>query len=110
MPPEERLAALRFLLRVQERDLARTRAWIRAEEQRAAEHARRRPPPPPPDWAVEYGPSGRTQPLAVHTGECWRSDFRMRPLTREQALEAITRRGLEACIMCRPDAQLGVLD
>ncbi|WP_330173021.1 DUF6233 domain-containing protein [Streptomyces sp. NBC_01498] len=72
--------------------------------------AGRRVRPSSPDWAIEYGPSGRTQPLAVHTAECWQTNFRMRPLSREQALEAITQLGVEPCIMCRPERVLGILD
>jgi hypothetical protein len=51
-----RLALLRFLERVQERDLSRTRKWIADEERREAERrvgeGRR---PPAPEWLIERG-------------------------------------------------------
>lgn len=33
-----------------------------------------------------------------------------RPLTREQAVEALTAQGVRPCPLCRPDTALGVLD
>ncbi|MFD6988584.1 DUF6233 domain-containing protein [Streptomyces sp. NPDC059943] len=105
--PEERLDALHFLRRVQEADLARTDRWIQDAEQRAAEHARRRPPPPTPDWALERGE--HALPKLVHTGECW-SEFFMQAITREQAIEALTRGGVPPCARCKPDKELGVLE
>ncbi|MEV7413111.1 hypothetical protein AB0O04_35370 [Streptomyces althioticus] len=50
-----RLAMLRFLERVQERDLARTRQWIAEEERREAERQRgmeARQPPLTGCWSV----------------------------------------------------------
>ncbi|TXL91611.1 DUF6233 domain-containing protein [Streptomyces sp. IB2014 016-6] len=105
--PEERLAALHFLRRVQQRDLARTDQWIATEEQRAAEHARRRPPPPPPDWALERGK--RAKPKAIHTSQCW-NPFFMQAITRDQAIEALTRGAVPPCARCEPDKELGVLE
>ncbi|WP_079127782.1 DUF6233 domain-containing protein [Streptomyces niveus] len=109
---EERLAALHFLRRVQATDLARTDRWIATEEQRAAEHARRRPPPPPPDWCVQYGMGGRAvRPAMVHTAECWiPGAASMDAVSREQAIEALTRGGVPPCVLCRPERELGVLD
>ncbi|MEU0900155.1 hypothetical protein [Streptomyces massasporeus] len=61
-----RLALLRFLERVQERDPFRTRRWIVDEERREAERcvgeARR---PPAPEWLIERG-LDRTNIVAVH--------------------------------------------
>ncbi|MFC9602527.1 DUF6233 domain-containing protein [Streptomyces niveus] len=105
--PEGRLASLHFLRHVQERDLARTDRWIAIWEQRAAQHARRRPPAPPPDWALERGQ--RAKPKAIHTSQCWNSFF-MQGITREQAIEALTRGGVPPCARCEPDKELGVLD
>ncbi|MFF0009828.1 hypothetical protein ACFYQT_41330 [Streptomyces tibetensis] len=51
-----RLTLLRFLERVQERDLVRTRRWIADEERREAERRvgeERRPPAP--EWLIERG-------------------------------------------------------
>ncbi|MEV8353172.1 DUF6233 domain-containing protein [Streptomyces niveus] len=105
--PEERLAMLRFHRRVQLQQLAQTDEWIAIWEQRAAEHARRRPPPPDPDWALEIGKGAL--PVWVHTTECWNSFF-MHAISREQAIEALTRGGVPPCILCRPERELGVLD
>lgn len=109
---EERLAQLRFLRRVQAADLARTDRWIADAERLAAEHARRRPPPPPPDWCVQYGMGGRAaRPAMVHTAECWiPGAASMDAVSREQAIEALTRGGVPPCVLCRPERELGVLD
>jgi hypothetical protein len=105
---------LRFLRRVQERQLAQTDRWIAAEESRSAqraERAERHPPPEQPAWAFEYGIGGRSRPpVYVHAGDCWKPGWAMRGITREQALEALTRGNVPACPECRPDAALGILD
>ncbi|MFC9608755.1 DUF6233 domain-containing protein [Streptomyces niveus] len=108
--PEERLRALRFLRRVQARDLARTGQWIAVWEQRAAEWAQR-PKPVVPDWALQYGVGGRAaRPAMVHTSQCWVPGATMEGISRNQAIEALTRSGVPPCIMCRPKRELGVLD
>ncbi|AKN74995.1 hypothetical protein QR97_39645 [Streptomyces sp. PBH53] len=106
-----RLDLLRFLERVQVQDLERTRRWIADEERREAERlqgAQHRPPPP--DWLIEHG-LNRHNVQQVHTGECWAAaqSARTRPLTRAQALQALTE-GVTACTQCRPDTALGLLD
>ncbi|MFF3335714.1 DUF6233 domain-containing protein [Streptomyces sp. NPDC002888] len=52
----------------------------------------------------------RTNVDAVHTGECWAAakNGRCRPVTRQQALEAL-RQQVPACVHCRPDTALGIL-
>ncbi|MFE3139714.1 DUF6233 domain-containing protein [Streptomyces scopuliridis] len=105
-----RLYALRALERVQLHDLERTRRWIAAEEGRAAEVAARRPPKPPPQWVAERGISARREPIAVHAGTCSMARGKLQPLTREQAVEALTVHGIRPCQLCRPDTDLGVLD
>ncbi|MFE2600140.1 DUF6233 domain-containing protein [Streptomyces sp. NPDC059396] len=105
-----RLDALHFLRRVQAEQLARTDQWIAEEEQRVAQEAARRPPPPPPDWVIEYGIGQGRPPVAVHTGECYRPGGRMKGITREQALRAVTVDQVRACALCSPDRALGVLD
>ncbi|MEU1106638.1 DUF6233 domain-containing protein [Streptomyces tibetensis] len=104
-----RLALLRFLERVQERDLVRTRRWIADEERREAERRvgeERRPPAP--EWLIERG-LDRKNTVAVHTGECWDPGKRARPATRAQAIEALRQR-VPACSKCRPDTALGIVD
>ncbi|MFD3917326.1 DUF6233 domain-containing protein [Streptomyces sp. NPDC058603] len=108
--PSARLEALRFLERVQERDLARTRRWIAEEEGHAAAAAARRPPPPPPEWVAERGISANREPIAIHAGACPMARGKLQPLTRGQAVEALTVHGIRPCPMCRPDTDLGVLD
>ncbi|MDQ1013599.1 DUF6233 domain-containing protein [Streptomyces afghaniensis] len=102
-----RLALLRFLERVQERDLARTRRWIVDEERREAERRvgeERRPPVP--EWLIERG-LDRSNIVAVHTGECWDPGKRVKTATRAQAIEA-PRHQVPACTKCRPDRALGI--
>ena len=109
--PEERLRALRFLRRVQQRDLARTDQWIAIWEQRAAEWVRRAPKPTAPDWVLQYGVGGRAvRPAMVHTSQCWAPGGSMEGISREQAVEALTRGGVPPCGLCRPERELGVLD
>lgn len=107
--PLTRLDLLRFLERVQERDLARTRKWIADEEQREAERIQaeqRRPPAP--DWLIEQGLAGRV-PVYVHRGDCHMAGKRSRGVTQDQARRALYER-VDACPHCRPDTELGVLD
>ncbi|CAL9669679.1 DUF6233 domain-containing protein [Streptomyces sp. enrichment culture] len=104
-----RLALLRFLERVQERDLSRTRRWIADEERREAERrvgeARR---PPAPEFLIERG-LDRKNIVALHTGQCWDPGKRTKPVTKEQAIEAL-RQQVPACTKCRPDTALGITD
>ncbi|MFJ6578356.1 DUF6233 domain-containing protein [Streptomyces sp. NPDC091368] len=54
----------------------------------------------------------RGQPVvdSVHLGDCRQTSHHTRPLTREQALQALTAGGIRACEICRPDSELGILD
>ncbi|MFI1732668.1 DUF6233 domain-containing protein [Streptomyces acidicola] len=108
-PAPSRLGLLRFLERVQERDLARTRRWIADEERRQAEQRRgeeRRPPAP--EWLLQQSLGGR-HPVAVHVGGCHMAGSHARGVARDQALRALTD-GVPACTHCRPDTELGLLD
>ncbi|MFJ8224935.1 DUF6233 domain-containing protein [Streptomyces griseus] len=104
-----RLDLLRFLERVQERDLARTRTWIATEEQRRATAAARRPPPPPPDYVLEAGIGQERRPVAVHQGFCRPSDVRSRAINADEARRLIAADTDLACQFCRPDTALGLL-
>lgn len=107
--PASRLDQLRFLKRVQEQDLERTRRWIEVEERREAERQRGiRARPPEPDWLIERGLNGRAA-VYVHVGGCWNAGKRCRGVERDQALRALTE-GVDACPHCRPDTELGLLD
>lgn len=105
-----RLDQLRFLERVQERDLRRTRQWIAAEEQRQTERERGQQRwPPAPDWTIEQGLNGGV-PVYVHAGDCHMAGKRSRGATREQAMQAMQAltEGVDACTHCRPDTELGI--
>lgn len=106
-PAPSRLDQLRFLERVQERDLERTRQWIAAEEQRQTERERgQQRKPPAPDWTIEQGLNGGV-PVYVHRGDCHMAGKRSRGVTREQAMYALAQ-GVDACTHCRPDTELGI--
>ncbi|MFE0474815.1 DUF6233 domain-containing protein [Streptomyces sp. NPDC058947] len=104
-----RLVLLRFLERVQERDLSRTRRWIADEERRQTERrvgeARR---PLAPAWLIERGPD-RNNIVALHTGQCWDPGKRTKPVTMAQAIGAL-RQQVPACTKCRPDPALGIVN
>ncbi|MFD5682172.1 DUF6233 domain-containing protein [Streptomyces bacillaris] len=107
---DPRLVQLRFLERVQERDLARTRDWIRRREQQLAkeeEEARRRQRPPPA-WIVEtlLGREGR--PDTVHQGGCIPMGFRARAIPEVEARRLLDGDHDLACQICRPDTELGL--
>lgn len=109
-PSIPRIQLLRFLERVQQQDLERTRGWIAAEEKRLAEQAARLPPPAAPDWELETDLGRR--PVRVHVGGCTMGGkgLRMKAVTRDDALRLLGVDRLEACPYCSPDAALGVLD
>lgn len=64
--------------------------------------------PPPPDWVVQLDVGRDAHPVAVHVGGCGTAGRRARPISREQAIRALTD-GLEPCALCRPDSELGIL-
>ena len=103
-----RLDQLHFLRRYLVQELARVDSWIAREEERAAAMARRTPPPQP-EWVICTLSSGRGAiPQGVHTGTCGMAPGNRQPITREQALAALTE-GVPACEFCRPDTDLGWL-
>jgi hypothetical protein len=109
-PGPTHLLFLRFLERVQLRDLERTRCWIADEERRETERRRGvAARPAPPDWLLELGLNGHSPPVYVHAGHCWNAGKRSRGLTRDGALRALAD-GVKPCTQCRPEAELGILD
>ncbi|GAA5216852.1 DUF6233 domain-containing protein [Streptomyces thinghirensis] len=103
-----RLAQLRFLERVQEQDLARTRRWIAAEEHREAERRRGQTArPPEPDWLLEHGLNRQAPPVYVHAGGCWNTGKQSAGISRDEARRALAE-GVPACLHCRPDTELRV--
>lgn len=111
MPEEiQQLDALRFLERVQVRDLARTRRWIADAERREAERLRgEQARPPAPDWLIELGIDSGRATVYVHVGGCHMAKNSTRAITEEQARRALWDQ-VPACTHCKPDAELGVLD
>ncbi|MBW5420298.1 hypothetical protein GKQ77_01765 [Streptomyces sp. BG9H] len=101
---------LRFLERVQERDLARTRKWIADEERRQAEKRQgEQARPPTPDWIIELGIGQGSPPIEVHRGDCYAAGKKRRPISRDEARRALAEE-IRACTHCRPDTELGVLE
>ncbi|WP_282790959.1 DUF6233 domain-containing protein [Streptomyces sp. CC224B] len=106
----DRLAALRFLERVQLGDLERTRRWIAAEERREAERQRGLAArPPAPEWLLETGIGADRLPVYVHVGDCHMTGKRCLGVTAEQARRALYEQ-VPACPHCQPDKELGVLE
>ncbi|MGW3752729.1 DUF6233 domain-containing protein [Streptomyces sp. NPDC005134] len=107
-----RLDRLRIVREWQAYQLGRTDRTIAELEEREATAARaaRTLPPPAPDWKLSLLRAGGTSHAdAVHTGDCGMGGKRTKPMTREQALRALTEDGITACPYCRPDRELGVL-
>lgn len=105
-----RLDLLRFLERVQQQDLERTRQWIAQEEQREQERRRRdQRRPPAPEWVIEQSLSRDVPPVYIHVGGCHMAGARTKGVTRDQAVRALTD-GITPCPHCRPDTELGLLD
>ncbi|WP_394425473.1 DUF6233 domain-containing protein [Streptomyces sp. SGAir0957] len=89
--PVNRLDLLRFLRRVQERDLARTERWIADEERREQERARGAAArPPEPEWLIERGLQGRHS-VYVHVGGCHMAGKRSRRAEQDEARRALAR-------------------
>ena len=107
-----RLDLLRFLEKVQVRDLQRTRDWIAAEERRTAYEGAQGPPASPPapaEWLVEHGIGTGRPAVRVHVGTCWDTRTRCKPADRDAVRRALAE-GVSACPQCRPDTALGVLE
>ncbi|MFE1558893.1 DUF6233 domain-containing protein [Streptomyces sp. NPDC058734] len=109
MSDNQRLDLLRFLEKVQVRDLQRTRDWIATEERLLTAQAGARPTPPPPEWLIEHGIGTGRPAVRVHVGGCWDTRTRCKPATAEAARRALTE-GVPACPQCRPDTALGILE
>lgn len=109
-PALSRLDLLRFLERVQQADLDRTRRWIADEERKAAEKQRgEQARPPTPDWLLEMGLNRDSPPNMIHVGGCHMAGKRSRGIGRADALRWLAE-GIPACSHCRPDSELGYLE
>ncbi|MDH6544941.1 DUF6233 domain-containing protein [Streptomyces sp. SPB4] len=107
LPPDvPRLTTLVIYLR---EELRRAEQALTAAEERDALIARRRPPPEPPAWLIERGIGASRLPARVHKGDCWDTRSRCAPASPEQ-IRALLVQGVPACIHCRADTALGVLE
>ncbi|MFJ7489659.1 DUF6233 domain-containing protein [Streptomyces sp. NPDC097727] len=107
LPPD--LPRLRTLRAWHAMCLRTVDAAITAAEQRAAEQERgKEQRPPTPDWMVERGIGQGAPPIEVHIGGCHMAR-NTQAVTRGQALQALVA-GVRACIHCRPDTELGILE
>ncbi|SHL76627.1 DUF6233 domain-containing protein [Streptomyces yunnanensis] len=105
LPPD--LPRLRTLETWLQLTLARVREQIVIAEQVAAQQ-QRAALPPPPDWVLQLSIGGEGQPIAVHVGGCRSAGRRARPISRDEAMRALAE-GLDPCVLCRPDTELGIL-
>lgn len=105
-PPDlQRLRVLETWLQL---TLKRVQQQIEQTEKEQKATAAPAPPPPPPAWVLQLGIGRDSLPIALHVGGCPSAGRRARPVPREQATRALTE-GLEACSLCRPDTELGIL-
>ncbi|WP_225080398.1 DUF6233 domain-containing protein [Streptomyces sp. CoT10] len=75
------------------------------QERQHGEQAR----PAAPDWILEGGLSRDSPAVTVHVGGWHMAGKRWKGVPRDVALRALSE-GVEACVHCRPDAELGHLD
>ncbi|MFK0296950.1 DUF6233 domain-containing protein [Streptomyces sp. NPDC090442] len=106
LPPD--LPRLRTLETWLHMTLARVRGRIAEVERQQTVAAQTAPPPRRAQWLLQTDVGASSRPVALHVGNCSAAGRRARPLTREQALHAIAE-GLEACVLCRPDTELGLV-
>ncbi|MGA4867162.1 DUF6233 domain-containing protein [Streptomyces lavendulocolor] len=103
-PDDERLADIETYLTVQ---LMYVRQ-ARAAEARRRETQRRTAPPPPPPYRLQRGLDAARTVVRVHLGDCAmaKKGPGVDDLTARRALVE----GVEACAVCRPDTELGLID
>ncbi|MFJ6934752.1 DUF6233 domain-containing protein [Streptomyces sp. NPDC101132] len=106
LPPD--LPRLKTLITYLRGELRRAEQALAAAERREAATARRRPAPEPPAWLVERGITGRL-PVRLHVGGCWDAGRHSAPASAEQVRRLLAE-GVPACLHCRPDTALGVLE
>nr|AAS45785.1 SLV.2 [Streptomyces lavendulae] len=107
LPPD--LPRLRTLVTYLRGELSRTEQALAAAEEREAATAREQPAPERPAWLVERGIGVGRLPVRVHTGDCWDTGKRCVPAAPDQVRRLLAE-GVAACIHCRPDTALGVLE
>ncbi|GAA1353682.1 DUF6233 domain-containing protein [Streptomyces beijiangensis] len=90
---------------------------IKAAEERERAEARKTPiprpsaPPAPAAWVVDRS-IGNLPPVVHGAEDCFAraDDFGTRPTTPEAARRALTDGSVTACVVCRPDTALGIVD
>ncbi|MFE3996529.1 DUF6233 domain-containing protein [Streptomyces goshikiensis] len=107
LPPD--LPRLRTLVTYLRGELGRAEQALAAAEEREAATTRQQPAREPPAWLVERGIGAGRLPARLHTGDCWDTSKRCVPAAAEQ-LRRLLAEGVPACIHCRPDTTLGMLD
>ncbi|MFF2306040.1 DUF6233 domain-containing protein [Streptomyces sp. NPDC058128] len=109
LPPD--LPRLRTLEHWLVLSLARVRERIAEVETREAALRPVRPRPEGPGWGLSFlREGGRPVADSIHIGDCPMTAPHRRPLSREEARQALTAGGIRACDICRPDSELGILD
>ncbi len=105
LPPDlPRLEVLRTWLQL---TLAQVDARI--TQLRAEQAARQRAvPAPEPDYRIQRGLDAGRSPVKVHLGDCGLA--RKAPGVSEATARQALVEGVAACEVCRPDAELGILD
>ncbi|MEU9087949.1 DUF6233 domain-containing protein [Streptomyces sp. NPDC048357] len=107
LPPD--LPRLRTLVTYLRGELGRVEKALAAAEEQETLAPSRRAPKEPPAWLVERGIGNGRPPARVHTGDCRDTGNRCVPADADQIRQLLTQ-GMPACIHCRPDAALGVLE
>ncbi|MFF3748769.1 DUF6233 domain-containing protein [Streptomyces kronopolitis] len=105
LPPGlPRLRAIETYLRL---PLDRVQQRVTEVEQWQATHRASARPSTPPDRTVQMNVGAEGRPVVVHHGECTVGRPRLRPVTRQGAIEALTA-GVVACALCHPDRELRI--
>ncbi|MFB6977668.1 DUF6233 domain-containing protein [Streptomyces scopuliridis] len=112
LPPDlPRLRTLETYVRLQlhliQQAIATAERHEAAEQEAARQREQRRPPPP--DWTVSRGIDTHRSPVAVHIGSCHMQGKRDQAVSRDDAVRLLAD-GVEACMHCRPDTALGILE
>ncbi|GAA2497765.1 DUF6233 domain-containing protein [Streptomyces gobitricini] len=104
-PDDERLAAIEAYLTVQIMHVRQQRA----AKARQREIQQRTAPPTPPPYRVQRSLDAGRTPVKVHIGNCELAGRRATGASEETARRALAEQ-VEACPVCRPDTELGIID
>ncbi|QGV82192.1 DUF6233 domain-containing protein [Streptomyces ficellus] len=104
-PDDERLADLETYLTVQ---LMYVRSQ-RASRARQREIQQRTAPPAPPPYRIQRSLDAGRTPVRVHLGTCVLAGRGAAGVSPEAARQALAGH-VEACAVCRPDTELGMIE